>query len=183
MSQYGVFEFTGSGDPLASPRPGAYYYLALIVHLTEDMGVPAHAYNILHSQSSDDLDNMEQVAFSSYREANPLIIIPDTGKDLLQCYRLSREHTLSLTSPPYWRLYYNNDGTCGIALWYTGRALLGILRRSGYFPCKVGRYQPCRAAGDLFTPWSFGGVCRWRISGSIQIPAATGQGFGYWTWF
>lgn len=114
LTQYGVFEFTGPGDPLASPKPGAYYYLALIVHLTEDMGVPAHAYNILHSQSNDDLDNMEHVAFSSYREANPLIIIQDTGKDPLQCYYLSREHTLSLTSPSYWRLYYNNDGTCGL---------------------------------------------------------------------
>jgi hypothetical protein len=114
LSQYGVFEFSGSGDPLDTPRPGAYYYLALIVHLTEDMGVPAHAYNILHSQSSEDLDNMEQVAFSSYKEANPVIIIQDMGKDLLQCYYLSRERTLSLTSTPHWRLYYNNDGTCGM---------------------------------------------------------------------
>jgi len=114
LTQYGVFEFTGAGDPLASPKPGAYYYLALIVHLTEDMGVPAHAYNILHSQDSDDLDNMEQVAFISYREAKHLVTIQDTGKDPLQCYYLSREHTLSLTSPPYWRLYYNNDGTCGL---------------------------------------------------------------------
>ena len=115
LSQYGVFEFTGSGDPLSTPRPGAYYYLALIVHLTEDMGVPAHAYNILHSQSSEDLDSMEQVAFASYRQANPVISLYDAGKDPLQCYYLSREHTLALTSPPYWRLYYNNDGTCGIS--------------------------------------------------------------------
>ncbi|MEW5802980.1 MAG: hypothetical protein AB1847_12845 [bacterium] len=114
LSQYGVFQFAGSGDPLSSPKPGAYYYLALIVHLTEDMGVPAHAYNIPHSASTEGADNMEQLANFSYREAAPVITVQDTGKDPLLSYRLSRERTLSATGASSWRIYYNNDGTCGM---------------------------------------------------------------------
>jgi hypothetical protein len=111
LDQYRLLKFGGSGDPLSASKPGAYYYAALIAHLTEDMGVPAHAYNIPHG-SAGAMDNMEQIAHWNYSSANPTIQPRDPGKSIIRNFSDLRDFTINRTSTADWRSYYNNDGTC-----------------------------------------------------------------------
>jgi hypothetical protein len=52
----------------------AYYYGALMMHLTEDQAVPAHAYNIKHGTVGY-MDNMEQLADNNYNPNSHGILI------------------------------------------------------------------------------------------------------------
>ncbi len=117
LEQYRYFKFSGPGDPLSTEKPGAYYYVALMAHLTEDMGVPAHAYNIPHGWTGA-RDNMEQIAHLFYPNINPQILFRDPIKEVGENYDKLNQFTLDNTAGDYssWRGYYNNKGNCGY--WY-----------------------------------------------------------------
>lgn len=91
----------------------AYYYIGLMLHLTEDQGVPAHAYNIQHGADGFPMDNLEEYVYTNYSptvsgiqlEANP----GDNYADLMNA-------TQNATSDISWRLYWNE----GIPFGYYG---------------------------------------------------------------
>jgi hypothetical protein len=69
-------------DALAARRAGneeqAYFYLGVVLHMIEDMGVPAHANGIYHQGNLTEFDNFEAMAlqrwdpdFSSINRADP----------------------------------------------------------------------------------------------------------------
>lgn len=58
----------GSGN-----KEQAYFYLGVMLHMIEDMGVPAHAHGLIHQGMATNFDNFEFMALSNWR--------PDVGME------------------------------------------------------------------------------------------------------
>lgn len=58
-------------DSLAAYRGGdrqqAYFYLGVVLHMVEDMGVPAHANHVYHQGNLTEFDNFEFMGLSNWR--------------------------------------------------------------------------------------------------------------------
>ena len=58
-------------DALAANKAGnkklAYFYAGVMVHMIEDMGVPAHANKLYHQGTLKDFDNFELMALSNWK--------------------------------------------------------------------------------------------------------------------
>jgi hypothetical protein len=54
----------------ASYRSGdkaqAYFYVGILLHYVQDMGVPAHAFHVIHQSSAKDWDHTELLAFFDF---------------------------------------------------------------------------------------------------------------------
>ncbi|MFH0875828.1 MAG: hypothetical protein V1859_07865, partial [archaeon] len=87
----------------ASGDWSAYYYVGLMMHLIEDQGVPAHAYDIPHGTLGH-MDNMEQLAYYNYV---PNITGIVNANSPISNYSSMQSYTLSATSNNYWRQYWN----------------------------------------------------------------------------
>jgi hypothetical protein len=53
----------------AGEKVRAYYFLGVMLHMIEDMGVPAHANKVYHQANLTELDHFEIMAFSNWRPA------------------------------------------------------------------------------------------------------------------
>jgi hypothetical protein len=85
----------------------AFYYIALMAHLTEDQAVPAHAYNIRHGQVLVDMDNFEELVYTNYNpDAVGLVpsATPDSNYYDLIAYTLNA--TLAGNDQSYWYQYW-----------------------------------------------------------------------------
>ena len=83
----------------------AYYYIALMAHLTEDMAVPAHVYNIDHRSWGD---NMESMVGDPILGVYSPTIIGIVGATLpISNYTAMQGYTLNATSISYWRQYWD----------------------------------------------------------------------------
>jgi hypothetical protein len=51
----------------AGSKEQAYFYLGVVLHMIEDMGVPAHAHLLYHQGLSKDFDNFEVMGVSNWR--------------------------------------------------------------------------------------------------------------------
>lgn len=114
--RYKFFLFNGNEIGDDPGNWGAYYYVALMTHLTEDMGVPAHAYNIPHGAFLI-YDNMEQNVHYNHDDIMPPFNLYDANRNVFNSYNSAKANILSLTasrSPVDWRIFYNlNDINCG----------------------------------------------------------------------
>lgn len=68
----------------AGDKGKAYWQLGIILHYVEDMGVPAHAFHMVHQGTLSQKDNFELLAlqywspsYSSVNRVNPLYTSPD----------------------------------------------------------------------------------------------------------
>jgi hypothetical protein len=70
-------------DSLTAYKQGnkdqAYFYLGVILHMTEDMGVPAHANHVIHQGNIKEFDNFEFMAFSNWKPSFTNINRQDPG--------------------------------------------------------------------------------------------------------
>lgn len=57
----------------------AYFYLGVILHMVEDMGVPAHANKVVHQGSLTKFDNFEFMALSNWKPSFDDINKADPG--------------------------------------------------------------------------------------------------------
>lgn len=51
----------------AGDRHSAYWYLGILLHYVEDLGVPAHALGVYHQSSVTNWDTFELLAFSNWK--------------------------------------------------------------------------------------------------------------------
>ena len=98
QEEYQAFNFN-SGDR------SAYYFVANMMHLIEDQGVPAHAFNIKHGGVGY-MDNMEQLVNYTYSPASVGI---NPTSDPIANYDVGNFDTLDLTSDSYWRAYWKTS--------------------------------------------------------------------------
>lgn len=85
-------------DSLAAYRQGnkqqAYFLLGIILHMIEDMGVPAHANKVYHQGNLKEFDNFEFMALSNWKPSFNNINRQDPGfSEPWQYYALSGEWT------------------------------------------------------------------------------------------
>jgi hypothetical protein len=70
-------------DSLTAYKQGnkdqAYFYLGVILHMTEDMGVPAHANHVIHQGNLKEFDNFEFMAVSNWKPSFANINRTDPG--------------------------------------------------------------------------------------------------------
>lgn len=92
-------------DSLAAYRAGdkekAYFLLGVMLHMVEDMGVPAHAKKIHHQGSATEFDNFEFMALSNWKPSFADIDRTDPAyAEPWKYYGFSRDWTLS-DAPDY----------------------------------------------------------------------------------
>jgi hypothetical protein len=85
-------------DSLASYRQGrkeqAYFLLGVLLHMVEDMGVPAHANGIIHQGNASEFDNFEFLAALNWNPSFDDIDRKDPGyADPWKYYEFSRDWT------------------------------------------------------------------------------------------
>ncbi len=51
----------------AGNREQAYFYVGILLHMVQDMGVPAHAHRLYHQGSPTEFDNFEFLGLSNWR--------------------------------------------------------------------------------------------------------------------
>ncbi len=51
----------------AGNREQAYFYVGIMLHMIEDMGVPAHAHRLYHQGSPTEFDNFEFIGLSNWK--------------------------------------------------------------------------------------------------------------------
>jgi hypothetical protein len=51
----------------AGSKPQAYFLTGIMLHMIEDMGVPAHANGVYHQGTLTEFDNFEFIAFSNWK--------------------------------------------------------------------------------------------------------------------
>jgi len=115
LKRYNGMHFNGRGHGKMSKfemNCGAYWYIGRMLHLVEDMAVPAHAYNIFHARGLN-FDNFELNAGHRYRKGpvTPLIL---STTDPLAYHDAARDRTIEviendLIPPPQgkrWRDYW-----------------------------------------------------------------------------
>ena len=72
----------------------AYFLLGVMLHMIQDMGVPAHANKVYHQASLTQLDHFEIMAFSNWKPSFDAINRSDPSyADPWQYYQFSREWT------------------------------------------------------------------------------------------
>ncbi len=59
----------------------AYFLVGVMLHMIEDMGVPAHANRLYHQGSPTEFDNFEFMAFSNWKPSYDAINKADPGYD------------------------------------------------------------------------------------------------------
>lgn len=113
----------------------AYFLLGVVLHMVEDMGVPAHANKVVHQGNLKEFDNFEFLALSNWKPSFDAIDRNDPGSaEPWQYYDLSRQWTHD-DAPNYhdrdafskfWltansserRLLRNRQGrTCHVTMW------------------------------------------------------------------
>jgi len=95
LYEYKYFNFGGTY--------GAYWFLGSMVHLVEDMGVPAHAMNVPHAFPA--LDNLESNSARNYTSSSAMLYYnasnyPSDYKDFLKDYTQDIINNDSEVSPP-----------------------------------------------------------------------------------
>lgn len=119
----------------AGDKPKAYFLLGIMLHMVEDMGVPAHANKVYHQGNLTEFDNFEFMALSNWKPSFTDINRTDPGyAQPWKYYDLSRDWT-HIDAPNYtsrdqfsktWtfasaderRLLQNRQGrTCNVTLW------------------------------------------------------------------
>jgi hypothetical protein len=50
----------------AGDKAQAYFYVGILLHYVQDMGVPAHAFHVIHQSSAKDWDHTELLAFFDF---------------------------------------------------------------------------------------------------------------------
>jgi hypothetical protein len=61
----------------AGDKPKAYFLLGVMLHMVEDMGVPAHANKVYHQGNATEFDNFEYMALSNWKTSFDDINRPD----------------------------------------------------------------------------------------------------------
>ena len=85
----------------AGKKDRAYYYLGVLLHMVEDMGVPAHAHKIYHQGNLTEFDNFEFMALSNWKPVFDDINKTDPGfAEPWKYYEFSKDWTLA-DSPNY----------------------------------------------------------------------------------
>lgn len=69
-------------------KPQAYFLLGIVLHMVEDMGVPAHANNVYHQGNLTEFDNFEYNATFHYS------YILDGNRSILDISRINRHDPL-----------------------------------------------------------------------------------------
>jgi hypothetical protein len=87
-------------DSLTAYKQGnkdqAYFYLGVILHMTEDMGVPAHANGVYHQGNLTEFDNFEFMGVSNWKPSFASINRTDPGfTEPWQYYAFSQNWTSS----------------------------------------------------------------------------------------
>jgi hypothetical protein len=78
----------------AGDQPRAYFLLGVMLHMIQDMGVPAHANDVYHRASLSLLDHFEIMAFSNWRPCFDSINKPDPSyAEPWMYYAFSRDWT------------------------------------------------------------------------------------------
>jgi hypothetical protein len=126
-------------DSLAAYKQGnkaqAYYLLGIMLHMIQDMGVPAHAHKVIHQGNATEFDNFEYMALSNWRPSFPKTAPKDPGHaEPWKYYAVSKNWTLR-DAPSYksrdqfsktWLLASQADrdlltkrqaGTCYVTMW------------------------------------------------------------------
>jgi hypothetical protein len=80
-----------------------YYYIALMIHLIEDQGVPAHAYKIYHGNPGN-MDNLEQQGYYNYKPNTVYGL--EYVNDPVRQMEFMKNCTLDATADSYWRQYW-----------------------------------------------------------------------------
>lgn len=85
-------------DSLTAYKQGnkdqAYFYLGVILHMVEDMGVPAHANHVVHQGNLKEFDNFEFMALSNWKPNFDDVNRQDPGfADPSQYYAFSQDWT------------------------------------------------------------------------------------------
>lgn len=85
----------------AGNRSRAYYFLGIILHMIEDMGVPAHAHKIEHQGNLTEFDNFEFMALSNWKpKFNDINKADPAFAEPWKYYEFSKEWTIE-DSPNY----------------------------------------------------------------------------------
>ncbi|MGV8839251.1 MAG: hypothetical protein ACWA6X_02990 [Bauldia sp.] len=92
-------------DALAAYRSGnreqAYFYVGIMLHMVEDMGVPAHAHGIHHQGNLTEFDNFEMMGLLNWRPDFAGVNRSDPGySQPWRYYAFSQEWTLA-DAPDY----------------------------------------------------------------------------------
>ena len=61
----------------AGDKPGAYFYVGILLHYVQDMGVPAHAFHVIHQSSFGKQDNIEILGFFDFHADFSSEVTPD----------------------------------------------------------------------------------------------------------
>lgn len=92
-------------DALAAYRAGnmeqAYFYLGVVLHMIEDMGVPAHANGIYHQGNITEFDNFEAMALQRWEPDFSSINRDDPGYDSPADYYAFSQDWTAADAPDY----------------------------------------------------------------------------------
>jgi hypothetical protein len=120
---------------LAGDKARAYFLLGIMLHMIQDMGVPAHANKVYHQASLTGLDHFEIMAFSNWKPAFDAIDKDDPSYcEPWKYYDFSRDwthadapdyrsrtqfsRTWTFATPEQRALLSNRQGrTCHISRW------------------------------------------------------------------
>jgi hypothetical protein len=65
----------------AGDKDTAYFYVGIILHYVQDMGVPAHAFHVIHQSSASNWDHIELLGFFQFHADFSVAPPPDPGLD------------------------------------------------------------------------------------------------------
>ena len=78
----------------AGNRPQAYFLVGIMLHMIEDMGVPAHANGVIHQGTLTEFDNFEAMALQKWDPDFKAVNRKDPGfADPSKYYRFSQDWT------------------------------------------------------------------------------------------
>ena len=129
----------------------SYFLLGIMLHMIQDMGVPAHANKIYHEASLTGLDHFEIMAFSNWKPAfNAINRVDPAYREPWRYYEFSRDwtqadapdyqsrtqfpRTWTFATPEQRDLLRNRQGrTCHVTQWTLQSAVKGFHSESnGY---------------------------------------------------
>lgn len=61
----------------AGDKGAAYFYVGILLHYVQDMGVPAHAFHVIHQSSFGKQDNIEILGFFDFHADFATTAVPD----------------------------------------------------------------------------------------------------------
>jgi len=92
------------GTQSENARRQAYFFVGIMLHMIEDMGVPAHAHKIYHQGNATEFDNFEFMSLNNWKPRLDLFrgdgLQPDPGIEPWEYYSFSKVWTLE-DSPDY----------------------------------------------------------------------------------